>query len=1174
LEGKIMVQKFVHLHVHTEYSLLDGLTKIQSLFNYLKEIDMNSIAITDHGVMYGVIEFYKRARSAGIKPIIGMEGYLTNIPHIEKPERGKTQNFHIILLAKNEEGYKNLMKITSIAHLEGYHYRPRVDKDTLAKYSKGLICTSACAQGEISQNLLKGDFNEALSTAKWFNQLFGSDYYLEVQRHRYKEFLPKIDNDEIKRQVLEMAENEVKIIKGVVKISRKLGIPLVATNDAHYIKPEDATAQDALLCIATAKNVTDLKRLRFIDAPSFYITTSKEMSDLFSDLPDAIKNTVKIASKCDVNLILNKWFFPKYKLTEAKTPEEELDIRTKEGLKKRFNKVTDDIKERLKYELEIIKQKGYATYFLIVSDIARWAKENGIITNTRGSAAGSLTSYCLNIVNINPLKFGLPFERFLTPWRPSPPDIDFDIADDRREEIINYMSEKYGKDKVAQICTFGRMLAKGSVRDVSRVLGYPYSTGDQISKLIPPPRQGFPVTIQNALGTTEELKKLYDENPDAKKILDLAQQIEGNARHVSVHAAGIVISPTEITDFTPIQLDPEGKKVITQYDMDALDPNVSPNEAVGLLKFDLLGLRNLSILGASIKIVKEERGIDIDLEKIPLDDKNTFEMLSRGETMGVFQLSGGGMTKYLKDLKPTRVEDLMVMVALFRPGPISQIPEYIERKNNPNKIKYFDTRMKDYLEKSYGLIVYQDDVFTTAIKIAGYTWEEADKFRKAVGKKIPQEMEKQKAKFIEGAVKNGLERKKAEQLFSLIEPFSGYGFNKAHAASYGIVAYQTAYMKAIYPVEYMCALLTKESDDIEKVAAGVNECRRMGIKVLPPDINQSDVDFKIVKEEGSLTDKAIRFGLSAIKNVGIAAIQAILSVRNDSIFISFADFLSRADSRKVNKKVIESLIKVGALSQFGKRASLLEKIDEIRSKINVKKDNLDQQGLFAIDEVKKMSNIEETILSENEFTEEEIQALERQLLGFSLSAKPVSEVIGSLQENATHKIFELSQNEIFEEKIKLAVVVIDVRVIITKKGGHEMAFVKVEDETGKMDLIVFPKIFERTKNLLLGNKPLLVSGHVDFREENTSLIVEDILDSNNLSNNSGDHFYIRIPNATDKDKLNDIKKVLIENPGNQKVSLIFEGFKNRKYELPIRITWNQNLSRIISDILHKENLSS
>ncbi|HJX02010.1 MAG TPA: DNA polymerase III subunit alpha, partial [Candidatus Humimicrobiaceae bacterium] len=1077
-------------------------------------------------------------------------------------------------LSKNEEGYKNLMKITSIAHLEGYHYRPRVDKETLAKYSKGLICTSACAQGEISQNLLKGDLKEAIKTAKWFNQVFGSDYYLEVQRHRYREFLPKIENDDLKRQVSEMAENEDTIIKGVIEISRKLGIPIVATNDAHYIRPEDATAQDALVCIATAKNVTEIKRLRFIDAPSFYINTYREMNDLFRDIPDAIKNTVEISNKCEVELILDKWFFPKYELTEAKTPEEELDIRTKEGLKRRFEKVTDEIKERLNYELEIIKHKGYATYFLIVSDIARWAKENGIITNTRGSAAGSLTSYCLNIVNINPLKFGLPFERFLTPWRPSPPDIDFDIADDRREEIINYVSEKYGKNKVAQICTFGRMLARGSVRDVSRVLGYPYSTGDQISKLIPPPRQGFPVTIKNALGTTEELKKLYEENPDAKKILDLAQEIEGNARHISVHAAGLVISPSEITDFTPIQLDPEGKKVITQYDMDALDPNISPNEAVGLLKFDLLGLRNLSILGASIKIVKEERGIDVDLEKIPLDDKNTYEMLSRGETMGVFQLSGGGMTKYLKDLKPTRVEDLMVMVALFRPGPISQIPEYIERKNNSDKIKYFDPRMKEYLEKSYGLIVYQDDVFTTAIKIAGYSWEEADKFRKAVGKKIPQEMEKQKAKFIEGTVKNGLERKKAEQLFSLIEPFSGYGFNKAHAASYGIVAYQTAYMKATYPVEYMCALLTKESNDIEKVAAAVNECRRMGIKVLSPDINQSDVDFKIVKEENSLTGKAIRFGLSAIKNVGVAAIEAILSVRKEGLFISFADLLSRSDSRKVNKKVIESLIKVGALNQFGKRASLLEKIDEVRSKINIKKDNSNQQGLFGIDEEKKMSKFADTLLSENEFSDEEIQNLERQLLGFSLSAKPVSEIIGNLQENATHKIFEISQNEEFEDKIKLAVVVTDVRVIITKKGGQEMAFVKVEDETGRLDLIVFPKIFEKKKNLILGNKPLLVSGHVDIRDENTSLIVEDIFDSSNLSDNSQDHFYIRIPKDTDKVKLNSIKKTLIENPGNQKVSLIFEGSKNRKYELPIRITWNQNLSRIISDILHKENLSS
>ncbi len=761
------VPKFVHLHVHTEYSLLDGLSKINKLFDHIKENGMDAVAITDHGAMYGVVEFYKRGLKEGIKPVIGMEGYTTNINHRERPERGKFQNFHLLLLAKDKEGYENLMKISSIAHLEGYYYRPRVDRETLAKYAKGLICTSACPQGEIAQALISGNYEGAKKIVEWFSEVFGADYYLEVQRHEYGKFIADVENAQLRSELAKMAENEKTIFQGVKKLSRELGVPIVATNDAHYVKAEDATAQDSLVCIATGKNVSDVTRLRFIDSPTYYLKTPKEMTELFSDLPEALENSVKIAEKCDVSLTLDKWFFPKYVLTEGKTPDEELTVRAREGLKERLPKPSKEARVRLEYELDTIKKKGYSTYFLIVSDMARWAGQMGIVTNTRGSTAGSLVAYAIGIVNINPLTYELPFERFLTPWRPSPPDIDLDIADDRREEVINYMGEKYGHDKVAQICTFGRMLARAAVRDIARVLGYPYSTGDRIAKLIPLGSQGFPMNIEKALAVSPDLKRLYDADNDAKKVIELAKEVEGSARHISVHAAGLVIAPSEITEFTPVQLDPEGKKIITQYDMDALDPNVSPGEAIGLLKFDLLGLRNLSILGASIAIVKEARDVDIDLQKIPTTDAKTFEMLSRGDTMGVFQLSGSGMTRYLKELKPTRVEDLMAMVALYRPGPMAQIPEYIERKNSPKKISYFDPRMKDYLEKSYGLLVYQDDVFTTAINIAGYSWEEADKFRKAVGKKIPAEMERQKQKFIEGAMKNGMAGEKTEELFKL-----------------------------------------------------------------------------------------------------------------------------------------------------------------------------------------------------------------------------------------------------------------------------------------------------------------------------------------------------------------------------------------------------------------------
>lgn len=1162
-----MKNKFTHLHVHTEYSLLDGLSNITDMLEHVKENGMDSVAVTDHGVMYGIIEFYKKAKKVGIKPILGMEGYITNVDHTKKPQRGKFKNYHLLLLAKNKKGYRNLMRLTSIAHLEGYYYRPRVDRETLKKHSEGLICTSACAQGEVAQALINDNFKKAKKTVEWYMDVFGKDYYLEIQRHEYDKFLDDIENDQIKSEILTMSENEKKINDGVISLSRSLGVPLIATNDTHYIKKEDAKAQDALVCIATAKNVSDIKRLRFIDAPSFYMKTPTEMKDLFPDVPDAIENTTKIVDKCSIKIVLDKWFFPEYPLANGLTPDEEMEKLVWEGIEKKFKKVTKKIKERVNYEMDIIKKKGYSTYFLIVADMANFAYKNGIITNTRGSAAGSLVSYAMGIISINPLDYDLPFERFLTPWRPSPPDIDFDIADDRREEIISWITKKYGKEKVAQICTFGRMLAKASVRDVARVLGYPYSTGDRIAKAIPFGSQGFPMTIDKALDVSADLKEMYTSDEDAKKVIDLARQIEGNARHISVHAAGLVISPDEITNHSPIQLDPEGKKVITQYDMDALDPNVSPGEAVGLLKFDLLGLRNLSILGSSIKILKATQSVDIDIQNIPLDDRKTFEMLSRGDTMGVFQLSGSGITRYLKELKPTKIEDLMAMVALYRPGPMSQIPEYIKRKKDPDRVSYFDPRMKEYLKKSYGLIVYQDDVFMTAIKIAGYTWEEADKFRKAVGKKIPKEMERQKEKFINGAVKNGLSKKEGEDLFKLIEPFSGYGFNKAHAASYGMLAYQTAYMKANYPVEFMCALLSAESHDKDKVSTAIHECKRIGIKVLPPDINESKTNFTIVEHEDSLEGQAIRFGLGAIKNVGEAAIDAIVSARKEGAFLSFADFLSRVDSRKVNKRVLESLIKVGALSNFGKRAALLSSMENIRSRVSKPSGNDNQQGLFSKDELKKgMKSSHLKINTQvEEFSDEKLQTLERQLLGFSLSSKPVGDLIEDINPSATHKIFEISPRENIDQTIKIAAVVSDVRIIVTKRTGQEMAFIRVEDDTGSMELVVFPKIFEKTKTSWIDNNPLLITGRVDNRNESASLIVEKIKTKDSLKEDP-DRLYIRIPKSADVASLKKLRLLLSEHHGDQNVSLMFEE-NNKKIDLDFKVSWSKKLAQKINDIL-------
>lgn len=1158
------MSKFVHLHVHTEYSLLDGLSNIPKLISYVKENEMDAVAITDHGVMYGEIEFYKEALKQGIKPIVGMEGYITSGKLTERPARGQVKNNHVLLLAKNQEGYQNLMKISSIAHLDGYYYRPRMDRELLEKYSNGIICTSACPMGEVGQALLSDSYKEAKNIASWYLDTFKDDYYLEIQRHEYEKWIDKSPNQEIKTYLTDMRDSEKKWNEGIIKLSRDLGIPLIATNDAHYIKPEDATAQDALVCIATGKTMNDTKRMRYIDAPTFYVRTPGEMAKLFPDVPDALENTVKIAEKCNLEITLGKWYFPKFDLPEGVTADDELKRLARELLPEKVPAAGEEGKERLEYELDIICKKGYAPYFLIVRDMVHWANNQGIITNTRGSAAGSLVSYVLDITTVNPLKYYLPFERFLNPYRPSPPDIDFDVADDRRGDIIGYITKKYGKEKVAQICTFGRMLSRGAVRDVARVLGFPYSVGDRISKMIPPPRQGFPVTIDKALEEVAELRTMYDTDPDTKKVLDLAMQIEGSARHVSVHAAGVVVAPTAITDFSPVQREPSGEKIITQYEMHA-------SEEVGLIKFDILGIRNLSILGAAVDIVKSRLGVTVDLHKIPLDDKKTFEMLARGETMGVFQLASGGMTKYLVELKPNRIEDLMAMVALYRPGPISQIPEYIKRKHNPKLVKYLDSRMEKFLGMSYGLIVYQDDLLFCALDLAGYTWEEADKFRKAVGKKIPEEMAAQKEKFIKGIITNGQSEEFAEKLWKLFEPFQSYGFNKAHAASYGMIAYQTAYMKANFSVEYMAALLTAESGDKEKVSAAINECRRMEIKVLPPDIDESDIGFTIVEDKDSRDGKAIRFGLSAIKNVGEAAISSILSSRESGKFESFADFLERTDSRKINKKVLESLIKVGAMSKFGGRATLLSAMDSIREKVVKPKGDDLQQGLFATGELKKTEAAAViTIANIDEFPDEELESLERQLLGFSLSAKPISEIIGSLIFESTHKINEIMTSEVHLGVVKVAAIVAGVRVITTKKTGAEMAFAKLDDGTGTIEVVIFPKIFKETRDFWNEGRPLLVTGKIDVRDETPGIIVDAIDTINSLGDEKQREVFINVSRGTDINSLQRLKNLLTENLGSLDAFLVFEGGKRVK--LPFKINWDENLAQKIGDIL--ENKSS
>lgn len=1162
---------FTHLHVHSEYSLLDGLTKVKDLVARVKELGMQSVALTDHGVMYGAIEFYKECKAQGIKPLVGMEGYVVNGNHNHKEGKSDKENNHLVLIAKNFTGYANLMSITTMGHLEGFYYRPRVDKETLKKYSEGLIALSSCLKGEIPQLVVDGNYEKAKATALWFQEIFGeANFYLEVQRHRYGDYLDKAPDRKIHERLKYMQETEDKSNKGIIKLSRELGIPLVATNDAHYLKQEKAFAQDVLVCISTGKNVSDIDRLRYVDTPTFHLTTEEEMRELFRDVPDAVDNTNKIAEMVNLEINLGKWLFPKFEIPDNKEASDYLRELALQRFVIKYPENKTEIVERLQYELDVIIQKGYASYFLMMADLVNWCTEHGIITNTRGSAAGSLVSFVLGITTVDPIKYFLPFERFLNPFRPKPPDIDLDIADNRREELILYIVEKYGSDKVAQICTFGRMLARAAARDVGRVLGHPYSFPDKIAKLIPMGSQGFPMTIKHAIEISPDLKTMYDTDEEAKRLLDVARDIEGNARQISVHAAGIVIAPGRINDYVPLQHDPNGEKIITQYEMHAC-------EDVGLVKFDILGIRNLSILNSAVEIVQERLGKKIDLGKIPLDDKKTFEMLARGETMGVFQLGGAGMTKWLKELKPNRIEDLMVMVALFRPGPMANIPEFIARKNG-KKFTYLHPKMANFLEKSYGILVYQEDVLFTALDLAGYNWETVDKLRNAVGKKIPAEMAKQHEIFVEGCQKtSGISKEESEKLWELFVPFQGYGFNKAHAASYGFVSYQTAYLKAHYPVEYMTALLTAESGDTDKVTEAIGECSRIGIVVLPPDINTSASGFTIQEYEKSVDNKAIRFGLSAIKNVGNAAIDSILRAKNEGgDFESLTEFCQRVDSQKVNKKVLESLIKVGAMDHFGKRAAMLAGLDKIRSQgVGKQKQNKGgQAGLFDSEDSKEVKKIapRDIFPQIEEFSQNELLKLERDFLGFYLTEHPLSTILARIEVEVTHKLGMLTLDG-FEPKKKVRVggVVASLRTVMTKNKGEEMAFATIEDDTGKVEVVVFPKTFAVTRTSWVKDQIVLVDGKLDSRDETLSIIVESAttVSADGKDNEPEFDFVIRIPKGTPPKTLMKINSLLKDNPGDKKGVIIIEGNNGSSKKLPLNfgVGFTEGLKKEIHESL-------
>jgi DNA polymerase-3 subunit alpha len=1144
---------FVHLHVHTEYSLLDGLSKIPKLLARAKQHNMDALAITDHGAMYGVIPFYSKALELEIKPIIGVEAYMASHSRHEKQARFGQDQYHLLLLAKNITGYRNLLTLTTLAHLEGYHYRPRIDWEILEKYKDGLIVTSSCQQGQIPQLLLSNQKKEARSVASKFLELFAEDFYLEIQHH------PEIP------EVGQIRER-------IVKLSREVGIPLVATNDVHYVDPDDAEAQDALLAIQTRKMISDKNRLQMIDSPDFYLRTKDEMIEAFRSLPDATENTKKIADCCDLEIPIGNWILPKFPVPKDETPKSYLKKLAKKNLPMRYKNPKKSIKERLEYELDVICSKGFAPYFLIVADFVNWAKENGIrVGPGRGSAAGSLVSYVLRITSIDPIEHGLPFERFLNPQRPSPPDIDLDFADNRRDEVIEYVTKRYGEKKVAQIITFGTMEARGSIRDIGRVLGMPYSEPDRIAKLIP-----IGYSIEEALTSVFELQEYYKQEK-YKKLIDLAKKVEGVARHASTHAAGVVISDRDLNYYVPLQRETKGGKIVTQYDMYSLDLNSSKN-AIGLLKMDFLGLKNLTILGKSIELVKESRGIDVDISEIRLDDKKVYKMLSEGETTGVFQLESAGMRRVARTLKPSRFTDITAMVALYRPGPMELINDFIKGKRNPDEVIYPHEDLRSILEETYGIAVYQEQCLQIAAKLAGYTLSEADNLRLAIGKKKRAVMEREKQKFVKGAKAKGYSKAVAERVWGYIERFAGYGFNKAHSASYAMIAYQTAYMKANFPVEFMAALLTAESSNPDKLSISIEECKRMGIEVLPPSVNHSESGFTLEASKGSLEGKAIRFGLAAIKNVGEAAIEAILVTRKkDQDFHSLTDFISRVDAQKVNKKVLESLIKVGAMDEFGKRAAMLISLDQVRE-IAITEQRVKSRGqttLFDTWDSKQAKIRKDNLQKVDEFPKTDLLAMEKQLLGFYLTDHPMADALKAMSQMTTHRIYELSPDVHVGKRVTIAGTISSVRRVITKKGQREMAFATLEDETGKIDLVVFPKVYSETKERWLEDQVMLVSGNLDYRDDKLSLIVERTAGEKEFrqpqpANQPGKkEFTIEIPRKSSREKLHKLSKLLRENKGNDQVFLLLPNGDQtpKKMKLPYDVNFSDKLKREIDQIL-------
>jgi len=1085
---------FVHLHNHTHYSLLDGLTKPEQLVARAKEQGSPAVAITDHGVMYGVIEFYQKCKKAGIKPIIGVEAYLAPNSRHDKNTREDARNYHLILLAKNNEGYKNLIKLTSIAHLEGFYYKPRMDWELLEKYHEGLIACTACLGGEIPRLISGGKLDKARERILDYQKLFGADsFYLEVQDH------PELDGQD-------------KINKQLIAFSRELNVPLVATNDSHYLYKEHEEAQDILLCLQNKKKLEDTDRMKMMGQGDYSVRPNKEMIRAFKDTPEAIANTLKIAEMCNVEIDLGNTQLPHFQVPEGHDGNSYLRELCEKGLKKRYGLVGDKVMEtdfpelstedvqkirtRMDYELEVVTKMGWPSYFLIVSDFVNWAKDNKIVVGPgRGSAAGSLVCYLTGITNLDPLKYDLLFERFLNPERISMPDIDLDFADIRRAEVIKYVEGKYGQDHVSQIITFGTMAARAAVRDVGRVLNEPYDYCDRLAKMIP-----MFYKLDQALTEVSELKEIYSKEPAAKRILDYAKTLEGVARHSSMHACGVLITKNPLTDYVPLQYaSSSDKDIVSQY-------SLHPVEDLGLLKMDFLGLKNLTIIESALRIIKNTHGVEIDIDKIQLDDLETYRLFQNGETTGVFQFESSGMKRYLRELKPNEFEDIIAMVALYRPGPMEWIPDYIAGKHQTKKIVYLHPKLEPILEKTYGVAIYQEQVMRISRELAGFSKGEADTLRKAMGKKIPTLLAEQKEKFVAGCVQNGVEKDLAEKVFSFIEPFAGYGFNRSHAACYALIGYQTAYLKAHYPAEFMAALLTSDQNDIDRIAIEIDECRKMGIKIMPPDVNESYSTFTVVTS-GTTENKAvsneeksntIRFGLGAVKNVGGHICEVIIEERKaNGSYTSIFNFLERIGDRTLNKKSMESLIKTGGLDGYGERGELLANLEMLLNfnKENVKMKNSRQVSLFS-DSPHIYEASYPKLVPAPPALEKDFLRWEKELLGLYITEHPLNHYLPYLS-GFIVPLIELKGRE-QELGVNTAGVVSTIKKIITR-NNQTMLFVKIEDAITNVELLIFPKLLQETSDLWVVGKIVLCRGRVSDKDQETKILVNKamILDEDN-----------------------------------------------------------------------------